>query len=228
MPAPDTMSAKTTLILLAVGLVGGSLFYFMSAEDATRTSRLAEPVKIVAFGDSLTAGYGVDPSENYPALLQRALAYKYNVAVLNQGTSGSTSYDATSRITATLEEKPDIVLLGIGGNDALRLIPPEKVKENIELIIKILQGAEKPPRILLLQMQAGIHGGFDYKKKFDTIYPELAQKYGLPLVPFVVTKIYLDEAYMQPDRIHMNAAGYKYIVDEYVKGAVEKELQTIR
>lgn len=223
------MTTRTVVTLLAIALIGGSLFYFMSEDTARRTIRdTSEPVKIVAFGDSLTEGYGVEQSESYPYLLSRALSYDHKVTMVNQGVSGDTTADARFRIEEVIDQKPDVVIIGLGGNDALRLLPVEKAKENIKSIIEILQGMEKPPRILLLQMQAGTNGGFEYKKQFDQMYPDLAKAYNIPLVPFIITKIYLDPAYMLPDRIHMNAAGYKYIVDEYLKEAVEKEIQKIR
>lgn len=222
------MSTRTLLLLLAAGLIGGGFLYIMSKESANRTSRESDPVRIVAFGDSLTEGYGVGINETYPYFLERALSAKHSVTVINQGISGDTTYDATQRVSSVLDEKPDIVLLGIGGNDALRVMSAKNAKDNIETIIKALQAAQKPPRIVLLQMQAGVNGGFDYKKQFDMIYPELADAYHIPLVPFVVTSVYLDPAYMLPDRVHMNAAGYKYVVDHYLKDAVEKEIQQLK
>lgn len=223
------MPTRFILIIAGAILIGGAVFYFLLKEDTARSERMtAQPVKIVAFGDSLTAGYGVDARENYPYLLESSLIDSYNVTVINQGVHGDTTADARLRADTILNDQPDIVILGIGGNDALRLLPADKARENIGTIIEILQGAQKPPRILLLQMQAGIHGGFEYKKQFDRIYPELAEKYGVPLVPFIVTKIYLDEAYMLPDRIHMNKEGYAYIVREHLRDAVEKEIRKLQ
>lgn len=211
-----------TIVILALS---GTAYYFMTQRE-TETVRTT-PIKIVAFGDSLTAGYGVSETENYPNLLKTALS-AYPIEMINLGVNGDTTGDAKARVQQVIDEKPDLVILGIGGNDALRLLPVGEVKANMESIIEALRAQPAPPRILLLEMKAAVHGGLDYKKEFDAVYEDVAEKYDLPLVPFVITKIYLDQKYVLSDRIHMNGAGYAYVVKEYLKEAVEDEIRKLK
>jgi acyl-CoA thioesterase-1 len=212
---------SSVVLLIALG-IGGALYFMNRSHSVPVQSR---PIKIVAFGDSLTAGYGVPEEDNYPNQLRKALS-GYTIEMVNLGVSGDTTEDAKERIQQVIVERPDIVLVGIGGNDALRLAPVEQVQANIESIIQSLQAQPHPPRIILLQMQAAINGGLTYKNNFDALYEKIADKYKIPLVPFIVTKIYFNQAYMLPDRIHMNKEGYAYIVKEYVQEAVEKEIKS--
>ena len=216
---------KTPLILSLLLVVTAGAYLFMVNKEQSQLG--GRPLRIVAFGDSLTAGYGVSEEENYPSQLVRSLS-KYQIEMINLGVNGDTSLDAKNRLQDVINEKPDIVLLGIGGNDALRLLPPAEAKENIGSIIQTLRSQPNPPRIILLEMKAGLHGGLDYKREFDAIYEELAEQYDLPLVPFVITNIYLDQKYVLSDRIHMNSEGYGYVVREYLKDAVEKEIKRMQ
>lgn len=218
------MRKQIIIVLFVILAVFGAAFYFMkTGQESTRT----EPVKIVAFGDSLTAGYDVPTGDNYPSQLRGALA-RYKIEMVNMGQSGDTTDDAKSRVEQVIDEKPDIVILGIGGNDALRGLPAGTAKKNIEDIIDTLEHSEKPPRIILLNMQAPLTYGLDYKGHFDAIYREVADEYRIPLVPFIITKIYLDTKYVLPDRIHMNREGYAYVVKHYLASAVEGEIKKLK
>ncbi len=186
-------------------------------------------VRIIAFGDSLTAGYGVSQSEAYPAQLEKALQAKgYDVAVINSGVSGETTRGNLERALFIRSQNPDIVLLGIGGNDALRALPLAAIEENIRETIGILQDGEKPPVIVLLQMQSPLNAGREYKRSFDSIYEEIATGKGLLLVPFITADLFLDADNKLPDGIHYNQVGYSKVVKQYVLPALEEILKRMR
>lgn len=216
---------KIFFSLIVMLLLSGTAYYVVERNDEKETR--TAPIRIVALGDSLTAGYGVSEEENYPNQLKLALS-KYPIEIKNLGVNGDTTAGAKERLDRVMEEKPDIVILGIGGNDALRLVPIADIQANIESIVETLRSQPNPPRIVLLQMQTAIQGGMDYKREFDKMYEKIADRYDLPLVPFILTKIYLDPKYVLSDRIHMNAAGYAYVVNEYLKETVEQEIRKLK
>jgi acyl-CoA thioesterase-1 len=174
-----------------------------------------EELTIVAFGDSLTAGYGVDLSESYPYLLEKRLREeKLNVKVINMGVSGETTQGGVDRASFVLEQNPDVVLLGLGANDMLRSLPPALVKANLDSIIKTLIDADK--KIVLLGMKSSITNGGAYRQEFDVIYKDLSEKYKLTLVPFFLEGVALRPSLNTSDGIHPNKAGYEKIVDENI------------
>lgn len=188
-----------------------------------------EAVRIIAFGDSLTAGYGVSQSEAYPAQLEKALQAKgYDVAVINSGVSGETTRGNLERAPFIRSQNPDVVLLGIGGNDALRALPLAATEQNIRQTIAILQDEETPPVILLLKMQSPLNAGRDYKRRFDSIYEEIATDKGLVLVPFITAELFLEADNKLADGIHYNQVGYSKIVEHYVLPALEEILNRDR
>lgn len=180
---------------------------------------------IVAFGDSLTAGYGLAYEESYPAQLEHVLRDGgYSVVVHNAGVSGETTAGNLERAPRVRDMNPDVVILGIGGNDALRVLPVETARENITSTIRILQEGTDAPRIILLRMQAPLNGGFAYKAAFDDMYDEIGEEFDIPVVPFLVFEVFRSREYMQRDGIHPNAAGYAFLIDKYVRPAVEDAL----
>ena len=204
------------VIALAVFFVFRSLTSTPSApsetEDATRSETL-----IIAFGDSLTAGYGLPPGESYPAQLETRLKGEgYGVKVINAGVSGETTRGNLERATFIRNQNPDIVLLGIGGNDALRYLPIEETEKNMRATIESLQSGDDAPRIILLRMQAPITSGLGYKQKFDDLYEDLSAEYDLTLVPFYTKEVFLNPDYKLDDGIHFNREGYAFIVEEYL------------
>jgi len=193
-----------------------------------RESVFAE-IKIIAFGDSLTAGYGVTNNETYPAQLETVLvSLGYSVSVINAGVSGETSRGNLERADFISKQKPDVVLLGIGGNDALRSLPIIETKNNILNTIKILKNTSHPPVIILLQMQAPINSGLSYKKQFDDIYSEIAKETNVLLVPFITREIYMDAQNKLPDGIHLNRLGYEKVIDNYILPDLIKVLEQLR
>ncbi len=162
---------------------------------------------IVCFGDSLTAGYGAPAGASYPDDLRKTLAQAGSPAVvLNQGISGNTTKDGLARIDAVLRLHPAIVVLEFGANDGLRGFPVPDIQANLVRLIEQLGRAHV--RILLLGIKLPPNLGADYTGPFDAMYPALAAKYKLPLVPFLLEGVYDRTELMSQDYIHPSAAGY--------------------
>jgi acyl-CoA thioesterase-1 len=169
------------------------------------------PIAILAFGDSLTAGYGVKFNESFPAQLQMALQAKgHKVQVINAGVSGETTAGGLERLDWTLQPKPDGVILELGANDALRGVDPNAPRTNLDRILATLKS--KGVEVLLAGMKAPSNWGPDYVKEFDASYPELAAKYGITLYPFFLEGVALDPTLVQADGLHPTAAGVAVIV----------------
>ncbi len=214
-----TINLPTVLVVAALLIAGG--FWLFGGDDAPkvepRAITAASGVKIIAFGDSLTAGYGLPASEGYPALLEADLKQRgHLVSVINSGVSGETTRGNLERAQFIRNQNPDIVILGIGGNDALRLLPVEETRSNIEKTITILKSGENPPVVVLLGMQAPINVGLGYKRTFDALYEELAEEKELLLVPFITAEVFLDNANKLSDGIHYNKQGYQKIIELYL------------
>ncbi len=212
---------KISLVVVLFGLV---VWYFWPTDanektiaDLPKTDLKEGEIKIIAFGDSLTAGYGLPISESYPAQLEERLkAEGYEVQVINAGVSGETTKGNLERAEFIRKQNPEIVLLGIGGNDALRSLPLTETKENIKNTISTLKAGENPPVVILLKMQAPLNSGLAYKQDFDQIYEDLALEMGVILVPFLSAEIFLNPENKLPDGIHLNKLGNQKVVEEYL------------
>lgn len=170
-----------------------------------------QPVTLVAFGDSLTAGYGLKASEAFPAQLQMALQAKgYKVTIVNAGVSGDTTADGLRRFDWAMQPKPDGVILELGANDALRGIDPKEPSANLDKMLAALKS--KGVDVLLTGMKAPNNWGTDYAKAFDAIYTDLAAKYGVTLYPFFLDGVALDPGFSQPDGLHPTARGVAEVV----------------
>ena len=179
---------------------------------------------ILTLGDSLTAGLGVDPADNYPAQLQQKLhdAGYANYRVINAGVSGATTADLVSSLPWSLQNQPEIVILVIGANDMFRGVPVAEIAKNLRTIIQQLQTA-KIPHIILGGMLASRGLGPEYVREFDGLYPKLATESHITLMPFFLAGVALDPKLNQADGIHPTRAGYTIIVDnlwQYVEGVV--------
>ncbi|HEX9961880.1 MAG TPA: arylesterase [Pyrinomonadaceae bacterium] len=174
--------------------------------------------KIVAFGDSLTAGFGLSEKESYPFLLQQRLnAEGYNYEVVNAGVSGDTSQGGLERIDWSLEqENVRILILELGANDLLRGLPPAKMKKNLGEIIRKAQA--KKVQVLLCGMLAPPTMGAKYQQEFINAFPALADEYKVEFLPFVLEGIALDKKLNQADGIHPNAEGAKILAENVYKG----------
>jgi acyl-CoA thioesterase-1 len=171
----------------------------------------AAPVRILAFGDSLTAGYGLPEPQGFTAQLERALRDAgFGVEVINGGVSGDTSAGGRARIDWALADKPDLVVVGLGANDALRGLDPAVTRANLDAILGTLKQRGIPA--LLVGMYAPPNLGRDYGERFKAIYPDLARKYDVPLYPFFLEGVALDPKLNQGDGMHPNAQGVAVMV----------------
>jgi acyl-CoA thioesterase-1 len=173
--------------------------------------------KIVLFGDSLMAGYGLPAEQHLSIVLQNQLQAKgYKIQVINGSVSGSTSAGGLNRMEWTLQEPGiDLVILGLGANDMLRGISPDATKANLEQMIQMTLSKKIP--IILAGMLAPSSHGLAYKKQFDAIYPSLAKQYNLQLIPFLLEGVAMQPQYNQSDGIHPNAEGTKLVSDTIEK-----------
>ena len=167
--------------------------------------------KIVLFGDSLMAGYGLSKEYHLSSILENNLINKgYKVKVVNAGVSGDTSAGGLNRISWTLSEKDiDFLILGLGANDMLRGIQPKETKNNLDKIIKLT--LNKNIKILLAGMIAPNSYGQNYKKKFDELYKSLSDKYNLSFIPFLLEGVALNPDLNLEDGMHPNQEGVKII-----------------
>ena len=163
--------------------------------------------KVVLFGDSLMAGYGLSDADSLPVVLQENLGAKgYNIDIVNGSVSGSTSSGGLNRADWTLTEPDiDLIILCLGANDMLRGIEPKETKSNLKKIIKIAQ--DKNIEIILAGMIAPTSHGFTYKKKFDKIFPDLAKEFKIELIPFLLEGVSMKPEFNQSDGIHPNEKG---------------------
>jgi Lysophospholipase L1 and related esterases len=171
------------------------------------------PIRIVAFGDSLTAGYGLKPSEAFPAQLQRALKEKgYQVEVINAGVSGDTTAAGLQRFDWAFPDDADAAIVALGANDALRGIDPEETRRNLDEIMSRLNARDIP--VLIAGMKSPRNWGDDYVRKFDAIYAALAEKHGALLYPFFIEKVVLRPELNLDDGMHPNAQGVAAMVED--------------
>jgi len=165
---------------------------------------------IACFGDSLTAGLGLEPGQSYPDVLQKELerrAYHYRVA--NFGVSGDTTQDGLARLTMVLADKPALVVLEFGANDGLRGLPVSITQRNLAAMIGAFQKAGV--RVVLAGILLPPNYGDEYLKRFQGIYPALAAQYRVPLIPFLLEGVALHPNLMQRDGLHPNAAGARVV-----------------
>jgi len=171
----------------------------------------AEPVTIVALGDSLTAGYGLPEADAFPVRLERALKERgHDVVIVNAGVSGDTTAGGLARLDWALADRPAIVMVALGANDGLRGIDPRTTRANLDAIFDRL-GKEKV-RTLILGMYAPPNLGRAYGDAFNAIYPELAARHGAALMPFMLQDVATVPTLNQGDGIHPNRAGVAILV----------------
>jgi acyl-CoA thioesterase-1 len=171
-----------------------------------------EPVKILALGDSLTAGYGLAEGDSFTTLLQKALKDKgYDVQVINAGVSGDTTAGGRARLDWALGDQPDVAVVELGANDGLRGLDPASTRENLDAILTALKERKIPT--LLAGMYAPRNLGREYGDRFNAIYPDLAAKHDVPLYPFFLEGVALDPKLNQEDGMHPNAKGVAVVVE---------------
>jgi acyl-CoA thioesterase-1 len=178
---------------------------------------------IACFGDSITAGFGLDPGQSFPDLLQQDLDHRgYQYRVANLGVSGDTTQDGVARLPQLLAEKPAIVLLELGANDGLRGLPVSVTRSNLEQIVVAVRNAGG--RVILAGMTLPPNYGPEYIPRFEAVYRDLAARYKLTLIPFLLEGVGGNAAFMQKDGLHPNAAGARH-VEETVRKSIEPSLK---
>lgn len=192
---------------------------------AAATPAPADEKLVLAFGDSLYAGYGLAPGESFPAVLERELeSTGLSLRMVNAGVSGDTSAAGLARLDFTLDglpRTPDLAIVGLGGNDVLRGIDPKETRANLEAIVRNLDRRGIP--VVLTGMIAPRNLGADYTGRFDAIYPDLARSYGAELDPFFLDGVITDPNLLLADGIHPNAAGVR-VMAKRLAPVVAKEL----
>jgi acyl-CoA thioesterase-1 len=173
---------------------------------------------ILFFGDSLTAGYGLSPEEAFPALIEKLLTREdKKIKVINAGLSGETSAGGLTRINWILRQPMDVFVLELGANDGLRGLPIEQTKKNLQSIIDKVKGKYPKAKIVLAGMMVPPNMGKAYSDEFKKIYPGLAKKNNVSLIPFLLEGVGGDEKLNQADGIHPNAEGHRIIANNLVK-----------
>jgi acyl-CoA thioesterase-1 len=179
-----------------------------------------KPIKIVALGDSLTAGFGVDDRDSFPSRLDAALkARGYHVIVSNAGVSGDTVDDGLARLDWALGDDVDAVIVALGANDALRGLNPAATRANLDMLVGRIVSRGLP--VLVAGMAAPRNLGEAYVAAFDGLFVDVATKYGALFYPFFLDGVVLNPRLNQPDGIHPNPAGVAVIV-ERILPSVEK------
>jgi len=193
-----TRWAAAALVVAAIGVVPGA-----PAQGAG---------VIAALGDSLTAGLGVAADEAYPARLEARLRSEgYAYRVVNAGVSGDTTAGGLRRVDWVLRAKPEIVVVALGANDGLRGQSPSAMRANLETIVARLTA--RGARVLLAGMRMPPNYGAEYTREFAAIYPDVARRTRVALMPFLLDGVVADPRFLQPDGVHPNAAGHQIIAD---------------
>ena len=206
------MNARKTLFM---GLIMTLLFTNVYAQD---------PIKIMLYGDSLMAGYGLPQNENLTSELTRNFeGLDPAVNFINASISGNTSKNGLSRIDWSLGDNPRIVILCLGANDMLRGLDPALTKNNLDLIIE--KFIKNNSIVVLAGMKSSESMGPSYQKEFDSLYPELSKKYSLIFMPFLLEGIALEKEMLLPDYKHPNAKGIKMMAGNlkpYILEAIDR------
>jgi acyl-CoA thioesterase I len=194
------------------------LFSLSAAQAGT------QPIRILAFGASIVAGYGLGAADSLPAQLEQALrAHGVDATVIDAGVSGDTSAGGLARLDWALADNPDLVIVDLGGNDALRAIDPKTTEANLDAIVARLKAEKRG--VLIAGMLAPPNLGKDYADAFNAVFPAVAKRHDVTLYPFLLDGVVMDPALNQADGIHPNAAGVKVIVERmlpYVLQAIQR------
>ena len=200
------------LFLISGYVFAGLLIILGKTENVMAAEIKQEKLVVLALGDSLTAGFGVQEEESFPSRIQvkinqSNLGYK----VINAGVSGDTTAGGVRRIEWLMKHKPNIVILALGANDGLRGLSIKEMRTNLETMIRISHNNNA--KVLLAGMKALPNYGKDYQVKFEAVYSDLAKKYDLILLPFLLEGVAGVREYTRPDGLHPTASGYKIVAD---------------
>lgn len=189
-----------------------------SNADVSHDATARTPV-VLFFGTSLTAGYGLNPEQAFPALIeQKARAEGLPIKVVNAGLSGETTAGAVRRIDWVLRTPADLIVIEAGANDALRGLPTSAAKSNLEQLVSAVRQRQPQAKVALIQMEAPPNYGVSYTGSFRRIYSEVAAKEGLPLLPFLLAGVAGISRLNQADGVHPNVSGEKIVADNVWKG----------
>ncbi|KEO73434.1 arylesterase [Anditalea andensis] len=173
-----------------------------------------EPKTILFFGNSLTAGYGIDPEDAFPGIIQQKIdSLGLDYKIINGGLSGETTASGLNRLDWFLEEEPDIFILELGGNDGLRGIAVDETRKNLEMMIELVQTRYPDTEIVLAGMQIPPNMGRDYAENFRNMYLDIAGDYDLVLIPFLLEGVGGEASLNLPDGIHPTEEGHKIVAE---------------
>ncbi len=207
MPKARAAFSPVRRLLAALGALGLAL-----------AAPAAETKTIVFFGDSLTAGFGLEPEEAFPALIQGRIDEAGLLwRVVNAGLSGDTTAGGLRRLDWILRQKLDAIVIEMGGNDGLRGIPPEVTRANLQAMIDHIRARHPRVIIVLAGMQVPANMGPDYTRAFAAIYPALAEKNGVSLIPFLLEGVGGVPGLNLPDGIHPTAQGHRIVAGTVAK-----------
>jgi acyl-CoA thioesterase-1 len=210
---PDCISGFHAAVAVILVLLAGGLSPAPASggtEEGTRT--------MVVMGDSLAVGYGLDPSEAFPALLQAKMDKAgLDVTVVNAGLSGDTTAGGLRRIDWMLRRKMDVLLIELGGNDGLRGIPVEETRSNLQGIVDRARAKYPEMKIVIAGMRMPPNMGEEYTSRFREIFPALARRNGAVLIPFLLEGVGADPELNQSDLIHPNAEGQRRVAENVWK-----------
>ena len=187
------------------------------SNSSTVTETITQPVpaerpRVIILGDSLTAGLGISAERSYPSLLQNTFAQQGQpIEVINAGVSGDTTAGGLRRLDWLLKQNPDLVMVELGANDGMRGVSISNIESNISAIIERIQ--EKQIDVILIGMQIPTNYGSEYTQQFKELYPMLAQKYQVEMVPFLLEGVAGDRTLNQADGIHPTAEGHVIIAN---------------
>jgi acyl-CoA thioesterase-1 len=200
-------------ILIGVFAISTGALFAEETPNATDTEK-----RIVILGDSITAGYGLDPGEAYPALLQKEIdVAKLPYTVANAGVSGDTTAGGLRRVAWAMAKGADVLIIALGGNDGLRGISPEETKRNLLGIIEKARTKNPEIKILIAGMQMPGNMGPDFTTRFKAIFPEAAKESKTTLIPFLLEGIGGVEEFNQPDGIHPTLEGQGKVAENVWK-----------
>ncbi len=189
-----------------------------------------KPIRVLFFGDSITAGYGLEKSQAFPAVLQTITdSLGWNVEMINGGLSGETSAGGLRRVDWMLQKPVDIFVLELGGNDGLRGLPIEQTRSNLSQIIEKVRVKYPTSIVVLAGMQVPPNLGTDYTREFAGIYPDLAKTYQTPLIPFILEKVGGNPDLNLPDGIHPTAEGHQLVAQtvwEVLQPILKKQIKS--